>query len=63
MYKNVCRKFEYKGYTAYVFYENPFHYTVICNGREICYSTSITKAEEKFKVLVDSGLKISCREV
>jgi len=56
--KNLCGTFEYKGYKCYVFFEGEFTYTVICNGKEVCTSTSFTRAKEKFMLLVDSGLKI-----
>ena len=56
--KNLWGTFEYKGYTGYIFFEGDYKYTVICNGKEVCHSTSAIRAREKFMLLVDTGLKL-----
>jgi hypothetical protein len=56
--ENLVGTFQYKDFKYHVFYEGPYSYTIICKGKEICRSTSITRAREKFMLLIDSGLKI-----
>ncbi|MCM3443947.1 MULTISPECIES: hypothetical protein [Metabacillus] len=54
----MVNRYEYKGYTLFVQYEDHFSYVAICNGYEVCRGTSINITKAKFQTLIDSGLQI-----
>lgn len=59
----MTHKYEYKGYTYYVQFEDSFSYVAICNGYEVCRGTSINRTRDKFITLIDSGLQIKTPRV
>jgi hypothetical protein len=55
---NVSSRGEYKEIPYIIVFEGDFHYTVIAGGREICTSSSVSRAEDKFKAMVDTGFSL-----